>query len=74
VSAQLGSIASLEFSGGVRDESDALNLSPDAGSTWLGVDADVHLARRLYLLLSVESDRGGAGSFDQQYLSVSYRF
>ena len=74
MSAQIGAVASLEASGGVRDESDALDPALDSRSTWFGLDADVHVARRLYLLLSIESDRGDAGGFDQRYVSVSYRF
>ena len=74
VSAQIGAFGSLEASGGVRTESDALDPALDSRSTWFGLDADVHVARRLYLLLSIESDRGDAGGFDQRYVSASYRF
>jgi len=73
-SAQLGALASVELSGGLRQEHDALDPLLDSSSGWLGVDADLHIARRLYLLLSVESDHGGAQSYNQQYLSMSYRF
>ena len=42
--------------------------------TWTGFDTDVHVARRLYLLYSLEHDRSTATNFNQQYASLSWRF
>jgi hypothetical protein len=73
-SARAGAMADFELSGGLRSDNDRVDPALDTNASWTGVDADLHVARRLYLQISAERDRGGSAGFDQQYVSLSYRF
>lgn len=68
----------LELNGGVRDERYPGGRlpagNPSANVRWLGVDADVGLARSWYLLLSGSRTTGGGEGNDQLYATLSYRF
>lgn len=68
----------LELNGGARDERYPGGRlpagNPSANVRWLGVDADVGLARAWYLLLSGSRTTGGGEGNDQLYATLSYRF
>ena len=68
------STSSDRFSGGRREENDRVTPTLGERVTWTGFDTDVHVARRLYLLYSLEHDRSTATNFNQQYASLSWRF
>jgi len=68
----------LELNGGARDDRYPGGAPPASASAtsvrWLGVDADVGLARSWYLLLSASRTSGGGEGNDQLYTTLSYRF
>ncbi|MEO6209471.1 MAG: hypothetical protein ABIQ10_05015 [Gemmatimonadaceae bacterium] len=68
----------LELNGGTREDRYPPGIltsdSPAASVRWIGVDADVGLARSWYLLLSGSRTSGGGEGNDQLYFTLSYRF
>jgi hypothetical protein len=63
----------LEGNGGFRAETGPVDAAMRR-TNWLGLDMDVSLGRRLYLLFSGSRERGLLAAGDQIYGSVSYRF
>jgi len=63
----------FEGNGGFRAETGPLDAATRR-TNWLGLDVDVSLGRRLYLLFSGSRERGLLAAGDQIYGSVSYRF
>ena len=70
----LGSIASVALTGGVRDETSNVMTLQTGRLAWYGLDFDIALARRLFLLLSAERNTGDYEANDQAYAALSYRF
>ncbi|HEU4401238.1 MAG TPA: hypothetical protein VFT43_03965, partial [Candidatus Polarisedimenticolia bacterium] len=70
----LGPRARLELSLGTLEETNLTDSSLDRSTTWTGLDLDLLLARRWFLLLSTETNRGDQESNDQAYASLTYRF
>jgi hypothetical protein len=68
----------LELNGGARSDRYPAGIVPtgDLATSvrWLGIDADVGLARSWYLLLSGTRTSGGGEGNDQLYTTLSYRF
>lgn len=64
----------LEVTGGVRNTTYPLSGAPATRLTWTGVDADVGIGRRLYLMLSTYREAGTPDRTIQSYLALSYRF
>lgn len=63
--------AHVEWSAGVRTSRDGVN---DSRTTWQSVDADLHLTRRAYLMLSAEWDRGEGLDARQLHTGLSWLF
>jgi hypothetical protein len=64
----------LGLDGGLRIIRDPLADPSDYSVTWLGVDMDVNLGRRWYLMMSGTHEVGGIDSNDQIFGGISYRF
>jgi hypothetical protein len=64
----------LEVSAGVRNTSYPLSGAPATRLTWTGVDADIGIGRKLYLMLSTYRESGAPDRTIQSYLALSYRF
>jgi hypothetical protein len=64
----------LELSGGTLDQTGKTDPSLDRSLTWGGIDLDVALGQRWYLLLSGERTQGDLEKNDQIYASVTWRF
>ena len=64
----------LEFNGGVRSERDPTADPARTTATWVGVDADLTLARAWYLMASATRQRGGLDGYDQIFTGLSFRF
>jgi hypothetical protein len=64
----------LALNGGVRVVRDPLADPLDYSVGWLGVDADVTLGRRWYVMMSATHESGGMDSTDQLFGGLSYRF
>jgi hypothetical protein len=69
-----GSRVHVDFFGGIRDDEVVFDPQLDARLTWYGIDLEVTLAQRLFLLLSAERDDGDLEEYDQLYSSLSYLF
>ncbi len=69
-----GTRVHLEVNGGVRSERDPTADPPRTTATWVGIDADVTLARAWYLLASATRQRGGVDGYDQLFGGLSVRF
>jgi hypothetical protein len=63
----------FEGNGGFRAETGPLDAAMRR-TNWLGLDVDVSLGRRLFLLFSGSRERGSLAAGDQIYGSMSYRF
>ena len=64
----------LEVTGGVRNTSYPLSGAAATRLTWTGVDADIGIGRRLYLMLSTYREAGAPDRTIQSYFALSYRF
>lgn len=64
----------VELNGGVRSERDPTADPARTTSTWVGLDADVTLARAWYILASATRQRGGLDGYDQLFTGLSFRF
>ena len=64
----------LELNGGVRSERDPTADPARTTATWIGIDADVTLARAWYVLMSATRQRGGLDGYDQVFTGLSFRF
>jgi hypothetical protein len=64
----------LELNGGVRAERDPTAEPTSTTATWVGLDADVTLARTWYAMLSATRQRGGSDGYDQVFAGLSVRF
>jgi hypothetical protein len=64
----------LEVTGGVRNTSYPLSGAPPTRLTWTGLDADIGIGRRLYLMLSTYREAGAPDRTIQSYFALSYRF
>jgi hypothetical protein len=64
----------LEVTGGVRNTSYPLSGAAATRLTWTGVDADISIGRRLYLMLSTYREAGAPDRTIQSYFALSYRF
>lgn len=71
--ADLAPTAHLELSGGSRSTEDHRFDLTDR-SQWLGLDADVGLFLRWYLVGSFSRERRDTGDLTQSYLGLSWRF
>lgn len=60
--------------GGVREDDSLVNSGLDDSVTWYGLELDVDLGRRLYLMLSAERSEGDYEEFDQFYATLAFRF
>lgn len=61
----------FEWSAGARTSDDGVNATR---TTWQALDADLHITRRAYLLLSAEWDRGDAFDARQVHAGLSWMF
>lgn len=73
-SGNLGYRVRLGLSGGVRDETSLLNEDLSDSVTWYGLDLDVDLGNRLYLMLWGEHSKGDFEDYRQLYTTLAYRF
>jgi hypothetical protein len=64
----------IELNGGIRAERDPAADPARTTATWVGIDADVTLARAWYLLASATRQRGGLDGYDQLFGGLSVRF
>ncbi len=64
----------LELTGGLRSATYPLSGAPATRLTWTGVDADIGISRRVYLMLSTYRESGAPDRTIQSYFSLSYRF
>ena len=64
----------LEVTGGVRNTTYPLSGAPATRLTWTGIDADVGIGRRIYLMLSTYREAGAPDRTTQSYAALSYRF
>ncbi len=64
----------LELTGGVRHTSYPLSGAAATRLTWTGIDADVGISRRFYVMLSTYREAGAADRTSQSYIALSYRF
>ena len=64
----------LEINGGVRSERDPTADPARTTATWVGVDADLTLARAWYVMASATRQRGGLDGYDQIFTGLSFRF
>ena len=64
----------LELNGGIRSERDQTADPARTTATWVGIDADVTLARAWYMLVSGTRQRGGLDGYDQIFSGLSFRF
>jgi hypothetical protein len=64
----------LELNGGVRSERDPRAVPARTTATWVGLDADLTLARAWYILASATRQRGGVDGYDQIFTGLSFRF
>jgi hypothetical protein len=64
----------LEVTGGVRNTTYPLSGAAATRLTWTGVDADIGIGRRLYLMLSTYREAGTPDRTTQSYVALSYRF
>lgn len=64
----------LEVSSGLRNTSYPLSGQAATRLTWTGVDADVGIGRRVYLMLSTYREAGAPDRTTQSYVALSYRF
>ena len=64
----------LELNGGVRSERDPTADPTRTTATWVGVDADLTLARAWYVMVSATRQRGGLDGYDQVFTGLSFRF
>jgi hypothetical protein len=60
--------------GGVRTEESTMVGNLDETIPWYGMDLDLYLAKRWFLLLSAEFTNGDLEEYQQYYASLSYRF
>jgi hypothetical protein len=74
VGTAIGSRVRVEVSGGLRDETVIEGPVLDTRTTWTGLDLDVNLGRRWFLLISSEQNRGGDLDNLQAFTSLTYRF
>jgi hypothetical protein len=70
----LSSRVYLQAVGGLRTEEDLLGIDIDNDVSWYGIDLDIGLGRRWYLVISAERTDGQLEQIDQLYTSLSYRF
>jgi len=70
----VGRNVGVQFSGGVRDETNLSYEVFDDTMTWFGVDVDVNLGRRWFLIFSGERTDGDFEEVDQFFTRLSYRF
>ena len=73
-SGSLGYRVRLGLSGGVRDEKSLVNPAFDDAVTWYGLDLDVDLGRRFYVMLWGEYSEGDLEDVGQLFATVAYRF
>jgi hypothetical protein len=71
---QFASRSYLRVEGGVRDETNLTGVVPGETLHWFGIDTEIGLGRRWYLLLSLERTTGESAEVDQLYSSLTYRF
>ncbi len=64
----------VELNGGVRSERDPTADPARTTATWVGIDADLTLARAWYLMASATRQRGGLDGYDQIFTGLSFRF
>jgi hypothetical protein len=64
----------VELNGGVRTERDPTADPARTTATWIGLDADLTLARSWYVLASATRQRGGLDGYDQFFSGLSFRF
>ena len=64
----------LEVNGGVRSERDPTADPARTTATWIGLDADLTLARAWYIMASATRQRGGLDGYDQIFTGLSFRF
>ena len=64
----------VEVSTGFRNTSYPLTGAAPTKLTWTGVDADVGIGRRVYLMLSTYREAGTPDRTIQSYIALSYRF
>jgi hypothetical protein len=70
----LGSRHHLQLHAGIRDEDRMGAETSHTVSRWIGFDADLGVARGLYLLLSAEITRSDVENNNQTFSGLSYRF
>jgi len=73
-SGNLGYRVRLGLSGGVRDEKSLVNPAFDDSVTWYGLDLDVDLGKRLYLMIWGERSEGDYEDYSQLFTTIAYRF
>jgi len=64
----------VELNGGVRSEREPTADPSRTTATWVGVDADLTLARAWYMMASATRQRGGFDGYDQIFTGLSFRF
>ena len=74
LSIDVGARVRLAVIGGVRDDESLLNSDLDDSVTWYGLDVDIDLGRRIYLMLSAERSEGDFEEYDQLYATLACRF